>query len=53
MRVIKTSKKRKSKDPSGKTILINGKRYKQLIKLGCKLNKDKTALVFPKIKGKD
>ena len=56
MRVTKTSKickKRKIKDPTGKIILINGKRYKQLIKLGCKLNKDKTALVFPKIKGKD
>jgi hypothetical protein len=43
---VKTQK-RKIKDPRGKTILINGKRYKKLIKLGCKLNKEKTALVFP------
>jgi hypothetical protein len=57
MPVIKTNKikasTRKIKDPKGRKILINGKRYKQLIKLGCKLNKSKTALVFPNAREKD
>ena len=38
----KNVQKRKIKDPTGRMILINGNRYKKLIKLGCKL-----ALVFP------
>ena len=48
----KNLQKIKIKDPSGRMILINGNRFKKLIKLGYKLSKEKTALVFPNTKEK-